>query len=75
MKELIILIIGDIKTGNNVVYDVFVLKYVHLCFLWFYLIFKVFITIHNYTNQMICKYDHRIKNICLSFNLTPIVVF
>ena len=53
----------------------FVLKYVHLCFFYdFTSIFKVIINIQKYANQMIYKSEHRIKDMCLTFNLTPILV-
>ena len=34
--------------------------------------FKVFINIYEYANWMIYISDNRKKNMCLSFNLTPI---
>ena len=53
----------------------FVLKYVHLCFLMIFTsMFKVIINIHKYANQMIYKSYHIIKDMCLIFNLTPILV-
>ena len=52
----------------------FVLKYVHLCFYDFILIFKIIINIHKYANKMIYKFEHRIKDMCLTFNLTPNLV-
>ena len=40
-----------------------------------FLILKVFIIIHKYANQMIFKSDNRKKkDICLSFNFTPLLV-
>ena len=36
--------------------------------------FKVFIDIHKYANKMIYKSDHRKNDMCLSPNLTPILV-
>ena len=41
----------------------------------FYLIFKVFINIHEYANGMIYISDHRKNGLCLSFNLVPSLVF
>ena len=46
-------------------------------FLCFSLIFKVFININEYAlaaNNIICIFDHRIKDLCLSFNLVPSLV-
>ena len=40
----------------------------------FYLIFKVFINIHEYANEMIYISDHRKNGMCLSFNLVPSLV-
>ena len=40
-----------------------------------YLIFKVFINIHEYANDMIYRSDHTKNNLCLSFNLVPSLVF
>ena len=37
----------------------------------FSLIVKVFINIHEYTNYLICIFDHGIKGLCLRFNLIP----
>ena len=36
--------------------------------------FKVFINIHKYANRTIYISDHRKKDMCLIFNLTPILV-
>ena len=52
----------------------FRMKYVYLCFYDFTSVFKVFINIHKCANKMIYIPDHRKKDMCLSFNLTPIVV-
>ena len=41
------------------------------CFDDFYLIFKVFINIHEYANKIIYKSDHMTKGQCLHFNLVP----
>ena len=41
----------------------------------FYLIFKVFINIHEYANWMIYISGHRKHGLCLSFNLVPSLVF
>ena len=41
----------------------------------FYLIFKVFINIHEYANGLIYISDHRKNGLCLSFNLVPSLVF
>ena len=38
------------------------------------LIFKVFINIHEYANEVICISGHRIKDICLTFSLVPRLV-
>ena len=40
-----------------------------------YLIFKVFINIHEYANDIIYKSDHTKNDLCLSFNLVPSLVF
>ena len=41
----------------------------------FYLIFKVFINIYEYANEMIYILDHTKNDMCLSFNLVPSLVF
>ena len=41
----------------------------------FYLIFKVFIYIHEYANGMIYISDHKKNGLCLSFYLVPRLVF
>ena len=43
----------------------------------FCLIFKVFINIYEYANKIKCIYisDHTKKDLCLSFNLVPGLVF
>ena len=41
----------------------------------FYLIFKVFINIHEYANEIIYISDHTKNNFCLSFNLVQSLVF
>ena len=48
-----------------------------MVFYVFYLIFKVFINIHEYANGVIYMYisDHRKNGLCLSFNLVPSFVF
>ena len=40
----------------------------------FSLIYKVFINIHEYANDIICIFDNGIKGLCLSFNLLPSLV-
>ena len=40
----------------------------------FPLIFKVFINIHEYANKVICISGHRMKGICLTFNLVSRLV-
>ena len=43
----------------------------------FPLFFSVFINIHeyaNYTNMVLCIFDHGIKGLCLSFILVQILV-
>ena len=51
------------------------LKYVYLwVFITILFIFKVFINIHKYANWTIYISDHRKKDMCLIFNLTPILV-
>ena len=42
------------------------------CLLCFYC--RFYINIHKYANKIIYKSDHRKKDMCLSFNLTPILV-
>ena len=56
--------------------EVLGLKYVHLCgfFYDFTSFFKDFINIHKYANKMIYKSDNGKTDMCLSFNLTPILV-
>ena len=38
-------------------------------------IFKVFINIHEYANEMIYISDHTKNDLCLSFHLVPSLVF
>ena len=38
------------------------------------LIFKVFINIHEYSNEVICISGHGMKGICLTFYLVPRLV-
>ena len=35
--------------------------------------FNVFINIYEYANLIICIFDHKMKGLCLSFNLVPIL--
>ena len=51
---------------NLFIYGVFLLFLSH---------FKVFINIHEYTNEMIYISHHRKHGLCLSFTLVPSLVF
>ena len=76
MKELIKLNPWGYKNWQQWWFDdVFAQKYVHLCcFNDFTSFLKVFINIYKNANSMIYKSDHGKKDMCLSFNLTPILV-
>ena len=66
-------ITDDIKHAAVVVWDWNQLFMV--CFFYdFRLIFKVFIYIHEYANEVICISGHRMKGICLTFYLVPRLV-
>ena len=76
MKELIKLNHCGYKNWQQWWFDeVFVLKYVHLCFFMILLHFYRFSLIFKkYKNKMIYKSDNKKKAMCLRFNLTPILV-
>ena len=48
--------------------------FIYVFFYDFTSFLKVFINIQKYANSMIYISDHRRKDMCLSFNLTPILV-
>ena len=53
------------------------MKSAYLYFYDFPLLFSVFISIHEYANNVnmiICIFDHGMKGICLSLNLVQILV-
>ena len=51
---------------QSIIYGGFVLRFPHT--------FKDFINIHEYANKLICITGHKMKGLCISFNLVPSVV-
>ena len=65
-------VIGSITNCHN---DSLGLKLVYLWILtFFYVIFYVFIKIHEYAKLLFCITWHRMKGLCLSFKMRPVSI-
>ena len=73
MNGLVKCITDNVKPYNN---DNMGMKSADLCFNDFPLFLTGFFNIHeyaNYTNKMVCIFDHEVRSLCVRFTLVPIL--